>query len=264
VYLHKLGINCETVNAKRLSININKASRSHIVRLSIKTNARQKTIRAASSQIALGVLVFFLCLAVSRTITENLPRSLSSEMKFPSLVGSDLSRFCHSRDDRLSTLCSLCRAEWHVRERLLGDLRIIPDAPRKNFNRGTYPFIDLANIPAILNASALMFCLFLYRYADRSYRTHPRGLIIYGPATVIPSLTGSGNASSTTIFSILAKGHSNLSHSESMPIRNLVGGGATAREFSVANATSNATIPLCPLIPPNLGRSERIDEDARR
>jgi len=48
-----------------------------------------------------------------------------------------------------------------------------------------------------------------------------------------------------------------------MPIRNLVGGGATAREFSMANTTSNATIPLCPLIPPNLGRSERIDEDAR-
>ncbi|RLU21172.1 hypothetical protein DMN91_005545 [Ooceraea biroi] len=96
-----------------------------------------------------------------------------------------------------------------------------------------------------------IFTINATRYADRSYRTHPRGLIIYGPATVIPSLNGGGNASST-IFSILAKSHSNSSRSESMPIRNLAGNGGTARELPVANTTSNATIPRCPLIPPNL------------
>lgn len=95
--------------------------------------------------------------------------------------------------------------------------------------------------------------VFRYRYADRSYRTHPRGLIIYGPATVVPSSNG-GNVSSTTILSILAKGLSNSSRFEPVPTKNLVGNNGTGREFPVANATNNATIPRCPLIPPNLGK----------
>lgn len=98
------------------------------------------------------------------------------------------------------------------------------------------------------------FPLCVGRYADRSYRTHPRGLIIYGPATV-PNLLAAGNASSTTtIPSIPAKGVSNSSRSEPAPTRNLANG--TARELSVANsnASNNATtLPRCPLIPPNLG-----------
>lgn len=96
-----------------------------------------------------------------------------------------------------------------------------------------------------------------HRYADRSYRTHSRGLIIYGPATAVPNLTGGGNVSSTTILSILAKGLSNSSRFEPMPTRNLVGGGI-ARELPVANATNNTTMPRCPLIPPNLGKSEKM------
>ncbi|XP_014484777.1 PREDICTED: beta-1,4-N-acetylgalactosaminyltransferase bre-4-like [Dinoponera quadriceps] len=99
-----------------------------------------------------------------------------------------------------------------------------------------------------------IFTINATRYADRSYRTHPRGLIIYGPATV-PSLLGAGNASSTTtIPSISAKGVSNSSRSEPAPTRNLANGGI-ARELPVANsnATNNATtLPRCPLIPPNL------------
>ncbi|XP_032666740.1 beta-1,4-N-acetylgalactosaminyltransferase bre-4 [Odontomachus brunneus] len=99
-----------------------------------------------------------------------------------------------------------------------------------------------------------IFTINATRYADRSYRSHPRGLIIYGPVTV-PSLFGAGNATSTTaIPPILAKGVSNSSRSEPAPTRNPANGG-TARELSVAtNATnSNATMmPRCPLIPPNL------------
>lgn len=94
-----------------------------------------------------------------------------------------------------------------------------------------------------------IFTINATRYADRSYRTHPRGLIIYGQATVVPSLAAGGNVSSTTILSILAKGLSNSSKSEPVPVRNLVG---TTRELPVSNATSNATIPRCSLIPPNL------------
>lgn len=96
------------------------------------------------------------------------------------------------------------------------------------------------------------FFLF-YRYADRSYRTHPRGLIIYGQPTIVPSLAAGGNVSSTTILPILAKSLSNSSKSESVPVRNLVVGSGITRELPVANATSNATMPRCPLIPPNLG-----------
>ncbi|CAL1677035.1 unnamed protein product [Lasius platythorax] len=97
-----------------------------------------------------------------------------------------------------------------------------------------------------------IFTINATRYADRSYRTHPRGLIIYGPATAVPNLTGGGNVSSTTILSILAKGLSNSSRFEPVPTRNLVGGGGTARELPVSNATNNTTMPRCPLIPPNL------------
>ncbi|EFN90154.1 hypothetical protein EAI_03211 [Harpegnathos saltator] len=100
-----------------------------------------------------------------------------------------------------------------------------------------------------------IFTINATRYADHSYRSHPRGLIIYGPATV-PSLSGAGNASSTTtISSIPVKGISNSSRGEPAPTRNLANGG-TARELSVAsnNASNNATtMPRCPLIPPNLG-----------
>lgn len=110
----------------------------------------------------------------------------------------------------------------------------------------------------IFNTFTSWYFLFLfllyYRYADRSYRTHPRGLIIYGQATVVPSLAASGNVSSTTILPVLAKGLSNSSKSES--VRNLVVGSGTTRELPVANATSNATMPRCPLIPPNLGKWE--------
>ncbi|XP_011146775.1 beta-1,4-N-acetylgalactosaminyltransferase bre-4 [Harpegnathos saltator] len=99
-----------------------------------------------------------------------------------------------------------------------------------------------------------IFTINATRYADHSYRSHPRGLIIYGPATV-PSLSGAGNASSTTtISSIPVKGISNSSRGEPAPTRNLANGG-TARELSVAsnNASNNATtMPRCPLIPPNL------------
>ena len=62
-----------------------------------------------------------------------------------------------------------------------------------------------------------IFTINATRYADRSYRTHPRGLIIYGPATAVPNLTGGGNVSSTTILSILAKGLSN--YPDSSPCR---------------------------------------------
>lgn len=86
------------------------------------------------------------------------------------------------------------------------------------------------------------------RYADRTYRHHPRGLIIYGPVTV-SSLLVNNNATSTTL-QWGARGHSNFSKPEpAFPTRNTF----SSQESTTTNATNNGTVvQQCPLIPPNL------------
>lgn len=88
-----------------------------------------------------------------------------------------------------------------------------------------------------------------YRYADRAYRHHPRGLIIYGPVTV-SSILGSNNA--TLLWG--SKDNSNFSKLDADDsIRNtyLVGG---SQESLTANSTNNTVIPRCPLVSPHLSK----------
>lgn len=97
----------------------------------------------------------------------------------------------------------------------------------------------------------IQFSSSFYRYVDRTYKTHPRGLIIYGPATA-PSLTSVGNVSSTTLLIALAKSNS-TSRSEPLPTRNFVTGGIS-RELPISVTSNNVTLPRCPVIPSNLGK----------
>lgn len=98
-----------------------------------------------------------------------------------------------------------------------------------------------------------IFAINATRYAVHTYRNHPRGLIIYGPATA-PSFTGSSNVSSTTtLISVAApRGANNISKPEaSSPTRAAVGG-ATLLDVAASNATNTTAPQRCPLIPPNL------------
>ncbi|KAK2581190.1 hypothetical protein KPH14_007992 [Odynerus spinipes] len=112
-----------------------------------------------------------------------------------------------------------------------------------------------------------IFTINATRYADRTYRNHPRGLIIYGPATVSSIFAGSGsgsgsgggnsnsNVSSTTILSTgKGGGLGNISKAEAgaFPTNNDVAGVAPGSPQYASNATNNATQQQCPLIPPNL------------
>ena len=95
------------------------------------------------------------------------------------------------------------------------------------------------------------FDVFRFRYADRSYRHHPRGLIIYGPVTV-SSIFGNNNATAATLF-WSGRDNSNFSKLEAeFSTRNtyIVG---SSQESLTANSTNSTVIPRCPLIPPNLG-----------
>ncbi|XP_076673870.1 beta-1,4-N-acetylgalactosaminyltransferase bre-4 [Andrena cerasifolii] len=96
-----------------------------------------------------------------------------------------------------------------------------------------------------------IFTINATRYADRTYRHHPRGLIIYGPVTV-SSILGNSNASSTTLHWAGSKGQSNFSKLETaFPTRNtyIVG---SSQEAPTANTTNSTMLQRCPLIPPNL------------
>ncbi|XP_017789385.1 PREDICTED: beta-1,4-N-acetylgalactosaminyltransferase bre-4-like [Habropoda laboriosa] len=105
--------------------------------------------------------------------------------------------------------------------------------------------IDRRSIETIFTINAT-------RYADRTYRHHPRGLIIYGPVTVASILGNENNATATILLWGGDRGNSNLSKIESArPTRNtyIVG---SSQESSTANATNGTIVPPCPLIPPNL------------
>ncbi|XP_017886453.1 beta-1,4-N-acetylgalactosaminyltransferase bre-4-like isoform X1 [Ceratina calcarata] len=95
-----------------------------------------------------------------------------------------------------------------------------------------------------------IFTINTTRYADRMYRHHPRGLIIYGPVTVSSMLNN--NATTTTVL-WGGKGNSNFSKLETtFPTRN-ASVVASSQESSTANSTNSTTVlPRCPLIPPNL------------
>lgn len=114
-----------------------------------------------------------------------------------------------------------------------------------------------------------IFTINATRYADRTYRNHPRGLIIYGPATVSSIFGASGvdgnngvngsnggNVSSTTILSTgKGAGLGNISKAEAagaFPTSNVLLGSAPGSPQYASNATNNATQQQCPLIPPNL------------
>ncbi|XP_046747505.1 beta-1,4-N-acetylgalactosaminyltransferase bre-4-like [Diprion similis] len=92
------------------------------------------------------------------------------------------------------------------------------------------------------------------RYAGHAYKNHPRGLIIYGPVTAASLSAGVANASegAETAPAILVQRrsensakieettvHGDRNHSETLIVGNV-------------NATEPATVPRCPLIPPNL------------
>ncbi|KAK9303791.1 hypothetical protein QLX08_004658 [Tetragonisca angustula] len=103
--------------------------------------------------------------------------------------------------------------------------------------------IDRRSIETIFTINAT-------RYADRSYRHHPRGLIIYGPVTV-SSIFGNNNATAATLF-WSGRDNSNFSKLEAdFSTRNtyIVG---SSQESLTANSTNSTVIPRCPLIPPNL------------
>ncbi|XP_029046178.1 beta-1,4-N-acetylgalactosaminyltransferase bre-4-like [Osmia bicornis bicornis] len=97
-----------------------------------------------------------------------------------------------------------------------------------------------------------IFTINASRYADRTYRHHPRGLIIYGPVTVSSILGSSNDTAAATLLWAGKANSNNVSKSEStVPTRNayIVG---NVLESSTANSTNGTAIPRCPLIPPNL------------
>ncbi|XP_043578382.1 beta-1,4-N-acetylgalactosaminyltransferase bre-4-like [Bombus pyrosoma] len=103
--------------------------------------------------------------------------------------------------------------------------------------------IDRRSIETIFTINAT-------RYADRTYRHHPRGLIIYGPVTV-SSIFGNNNATSATLY---WGGRDNSSFSKletdfSTRDTYIVG---SSQESLTTNSTNSTVIPRCPLIPPNL------------
>ncbi|XP_003486181.1 beta-1,4-N-acetylgalactosaminyltransferase bre-4 [Bombus impatiens] len=103
--------------------------------------------------------------------------------------------------------------------------------------------IDRRSIETIFTINAT-------RYADRTYRHHPRGLIIYGPVTV-SSIFGNNNATLATLY---WGGRDNSSFSKletdfSTRDTYIVG---SSQESLTTNSTNSTVVPRCPLIPPNL------------
>lgn len=100
--------------------------------------------------------------------------------------------------------------------------------------------IDRRSIETIFTINAT-------RYTDRSYRHHPRGLIIYGPVTV-SSILGNNNA--TLLWG--GKDNSNFSKLDGDDsIRNTYFVGSSQESLTV-NSTNNTVIPRCPLVSPHL------------
>ncbi|XP_076756019.1 beta-1,4-N-acetylgalactosaminyltransferase bre-4 [Xylocopa sonorina] len=96
-----------------------------------------------------------------------------------------------------------------------------------------------------------IFTINATRYADRTYRHHPRGLIIYGPVTLTSVPNNNNNVTSTAMLTG-ARGNSNYSKTETIfPIRN-ANVVASSLESSTANSTNGTVSPRCPLTSPNL------------
>ena len=95
-----------------------------------------------------------------------------------------------------------------------------------------------------------------FRYATNNYRSHPRGLIIYGPATVA---SFPGNASAWPASEIGIRAVNNSSKLDTTPT-GTSGGSAVGipsvliQDASTPNVTDTAIQQRCPLIPPNLGK----------
>ncbi|XP_035738665.1 beta-1,4-N-acetylgalactosaminyltransferase bre-4-like [Vespa mandarinia] len=110
-----------------------------------------------------------------------------------------------------------------------------------------------------------IFTINATRYADRTYRNHPRGLIIYGPATVSSVSKGDNNNNNNNnvtskIFPSAGKGDNggsglaNITKTEAgvFPTNNVIGLSPGSSPQYASNATNNATIQQCPLVSPNL------------
>ncbi|XP_015596917.1 beta-1,4-N-acetylgalactosaminyltransferase bre-4 [Cephus cinctus] len=111
-----------------------------------------------------------------------------------------------------------------------------------------------------------IFTINATRYADHSYRNHPRGLIIYGPATASTySRSTNGNVSSMTFLldSVSRAVNNNVSRSEAAPTGTSggstgtgsgsgSGGSAVFQDVLTHNNTDSILLERCPLIPPNL------------
>ncbi|XP_078044847.1 beta-1,4-N-acetylgalactosaminyltransferase bre-4 [Augochlora pura] len=105
--------------------------------------------------------------------------------------------------------------------------------------------IDRRSIETIFTINAT-------RYADRGYRHHSRGLIIYGPVTVPSLILASLNATATSLQWAGARGNTNFSKLEAaQSTRNAYQLPGT-QEFSVTNSTNGTTMQQCPLVSPNL------------
>ena len=99
------------------------------------------------------------------------------------------------------------------------------------------------------------FVAIVFRYATNNYRGHPRGLIIYGPAT---SASFSSNATSA-LSEVATRTVNNSSKLETISVKT---SGIPAVEIaasliqnaSAPNITDTSSQQRCPLIPPNLGK----------
>ncbi|XP_033229170.1 beta-1,4-N-acetylgalactosaminyltransferase bre-4-like [Belonocnema kinseyi] len=94
-----------------------------------------------------------------------------------------------------------------------------------------------------------IFTINATRYATNNYRNHPRGLIIYGPATVA-SLPGNASVWPTSALSEIAI----PSKSDTIPTGTSGGSavGVPNQDASTPNTTDTTIQQRCPLIPPNL------------
>ncbi|XP_014298004.1 beta-1,4-N-acetylgalactosaminyltransferase bre-4-like [Microplitis mediator] len=92
-----------------------------------------------------------------------------------------------------------------------------------------------------------MFTINASRYTERSFRGHPRGLIIYGITTGVPTYSVETNTNftkETMQTAVAPEDVSNVSRTETSPTRNTT--------YNGPNVTDSSVIKQCPLIPPNL------------
>lgn len=137
-------------------------------------------------------------------------------------------------------------------EKTTGKISMIKKSRKKFtlfFYNGLYNCQYFLTFRSLIGKILSDYLTFRFRYTDRSYRHHPRGLIIYGPVTV-SSILGNNNA--TLLWG--GKDNSNFSKLDGDDsIRNTYFVGSS-QESLTANSTNNTVIPRCPLVSPHLSK----------